>query len=1235
MARVVAQAWQSWKSAKASALLIVVALTVGIGSSTAIYTVINTLLLRPVPYAHGERFVSLLGGTLVEPKSRSSLTLADVLEFQRRSRSFDLFGWLKFANYNLTAPGVPLYLNAVLVTPELVNNLGVNPRLGQWFRDAATPAAVISHGLWLHLGADPAIVGRTVTLNGRIYTVTGVMPAGFQLPLAGYYGGSQNDVWLPLDPLGRGQEATGLFVYARLRPGITVAQADAEVRQIAADIAQREPASHHSYTARVDDLRELITKEIRPVLLLLFGAAEVLLLITCANIGGLLLARSVARARETAVRVALGAGLPQLARQYFLEGLMVAIPGAAGGLALAAVLVRLLVSLGGTSGVRASEIAIDWRVVIFAAGTALLAGALAGIAPLWQAARTLPNDVLNEGVRASAGARTRRISHAFVISQVALAFVLLAVSAVLVTELYQVLRISPGFDPEHLLTFRLAFSPETIPGKPNRLQYQQRLVQALAAIPGVRGAAFVNQLPLDGCCYSTAIFPEGAGASPSTAERVSFLPVNTSYWGTMQIPLRRGRLLNEHDISEKLLPVVVNEATVRRYWPRQDPVGAFGHFNHLNGDRFQIVGVVGDVKNNGLDNPTVPEIYLPATLVPVNPMNFVVRSALPAKTLVPDVRRAIQSVNAGQPIHDVRMMTEIVAQSVVLKREASYVTAFFALAALLMATVGAYGVVSYSVRQRTVEFGTRMALGAGSRDLLRLVVGSGLKMAAYGVLIGGVASIAAAWLLVRQYEIRSLGFAPFLLSAAIVAAVAAGSSFFPAWRASLVSPLVAIRNEPGSVWQVLERVSRQDEPDIPPDGTLMTALIDASRGAASFRDAVRAALQSLRTHTGAESALLLETVSSAEYRSTAAIPEQAPGTVCIPARGLLMGRLRFHPSPLQIAAADFEVWSRWALEYKPEHLPEIEALRAAGSRLAIPLRTQKELLGVLLLGAPGGRDTYNRAERRLLRASADQFALLLENARLAERVMEQEKLQRDLALAAEVQKRLLPRQSLETRAASFAAVSIPARSIGGDYCDILDLGDDRTGVALADVAGKGVAAALIMCVVQASLRVIAMERNMPLPALAAKMNHFLFRSTGPNSYATFFYGQLDERSREFRYVNAGHNPPYLLRRDGVSPQLEELSTGGTIIGMFAQTNYDEGATYLEPGDVLMIFSDGVTEALNPDGDEFGEERLKGLLRQVSNLPVEEMSARISRELKAWMQDAAQHDDLTFVMMKVK
>lgn len=656
-----------------------------------------------------------------------------------------------------------------------------------------------------------------------------------------------------------------------------------------------------------------------------------------------------------------------------------------------------------------------------------------------------------------------------------------------------------------------------------------------------------------------------------------------------------------------------------------------------------MVGVVGDVRNDGLGRPTVPEIYLSNSIYAVNKMYFVVRSPLPEKTLLPEIRRAVQSVNPEQPIHDALMMDGIATGSLSLQRVSSFMTGFFALAAMLMATLGVYGVVAYSVRQRTVEIGTRMALGAVGRDVFSLVIGGGAKMAGWGMAVGGVCVAIATWLLVQRFGVHDLAIRSFLYSIAIVAAVALLASFFPAWRATLLSPMLAIRNESDSLWQTARRTFRagishlasHGDAEELPEGILLAEFVEAARRAESFSEALHIALARLRENIGSESAMLLEKSSGEEYRRLAAVPEPANHRVVLPANGFLLNRLKSYPAPLPLMPADLEAWQRWASGQRPQHLAEIQSLKETEARLAVALRAKNDIPGVLLLGPPVGRGEYSSIQKRLLRSCAEQLALMIENARLTDRIVEQEKLRRDLALAAEVQKRLLPEKSPQTSLGAFAAISVPARTVGGDYYDFLDIGEHRIGIALADIAGKGVSAALIMSVVHASLRIIAAEGNISLPELAAKMNRFLHRSTRSSSYATFFYAQVDEETRQLRYVNAGHNPPYLLRRVNVPElQIEELATGGMIIGMFPQASYEEATVDLRSGDVLVVFTDGVTEAMSPSEEEFGEERLKDLLRRVAHLPVQEMSSRISQELTQWIAHAPQHDDLTFIVMKI-
>jgi serine phosphatase RsbU (regulator of sigma subunit) len=614
-------------------------------------------------------------------------------------------------------------------------------------------------------------------------------------------------------------------------------------------------------------------------------------------------------------------------------------------------------------------------------------------------------------------------------------------------------------------------------------------------------------------------------------------------------------------------------------------------------------------------------------------------------------------------MNNVRTMNDIVRDTLRLERLSSLVMTFFGLTALLMATLGIYGVMSYSVRQRTVELGTRMALGAVDRDLVALVLGGGLRMSLAGIAVGSIALAGAVWLLVRYLEVAGFGWLPFAASAAIVAFVGAAAAAVPAWRTTLISPMAAMREQPPSAWrwarQRMRRAVRDireavggDDDGVPPAGVL-SAFVDAARGADSYTGALHAVLISMCGQLRVESAALLARREGpdADYGCLVAVGALAEATPAVVADGFLITRLRAYPRPLPFAPNELAALAGWAAAHRPDRLEEIRALAAAGVRLAVPLRTRREILGVLLLGqsfdsrAPAQgkpqRRGFSAHEKQALRVVADQFALMIENARLTDRVVEQETLRRDIALASDVQRRLLPDAPPRAACADFAASSVPARRIGGDYYDFVELGDGGIAIALADVSGKGVAAALIMSVVQASLRIISSESNVAPPRLVARMNEFLYRSTPASKYATFFYAQLDERRRQLRYVNAGHNPPYLFRAGRRSPagaassDIEQLSVGGTVVGMFPEMGYEEATVELCPGDVLLAFTDGVPEAHNPENDEFGEERLQQLLRQAAHLPAGEIGARISAGMRDWIRDAEQYDDLTFIVMKVR
>jgi predicted permease len=789
------QGWRSWARAKGIAVVASAAIAVGIGSATAIYSVVNAAMLKPLPYPDGDRFVAVFAGDLQNAGRSSPLRSEDAERIQARHRSFEAFGWFRGAGKNLMIAGQPHHVEGVAVTVPLVQALNVAPAIGRWFEDETS--VVLSHGLWRQLGGTSALLGQSVTLDGRSYVIGGVMPETFQLPVPGMTAtGVSTDVWIPLDPTERAGAA--YFSYGRLRPDVSAAVAAEDLRRVSADIVAEDGPNRARFTIHSVPLGETVSRGVRPTLVLLLGAAGLLFLITCANAAGLLLARSVARAPETALRVALGAGPGRLMTHYLAESLLVSLAGAAGGVLLSVALSPAIVSMAKGYVPRAEEISVDWSVLLFALAAAGLASLLSSVAPLWQALRTRPADVLDDGIRASAGTRSRAASQTLVVAEVALAFALLAAGAVLVAHVRGLARSSPGFDADNLLSFIVSIPGEVASDPSRRMPLQRRFVDALETIPGVDGVAFANSLPLRGCCWLTDIVPETGRVDADKSDRNSMMAVSEGYFRTMRIPLRQGRLFTDAPAASESapVPVVVSESFAKRYWPDRNPIGASGRFDQADGTRFTVVGVVADVRNVGLDNASMPEIYRPAFRSRVETMRFVVRSTRDEASLMADVRRQVQRVDASQPVHSVAAMRRAVQDTMVLDRTVSRVTTFFAGSALLLAMAGVYGVVSYSVRQRTVEIGVRLAFGARRGSVFSMVVGSGLKLAAMGVVVGGAAAAGAVSYLGSVFRLGDPDLTPYVAATAIVALVAFAASLVPAWRATLVSPLAAIRDRP-------------------------------------------------------------------------------------------------------------------------------------------------------------------------------------------------------------------------------------------------------------------------------------------------------------------------------------------------------------------------------------------------------------------------------------------------------
>jgi putative ABC transport system permease protein len=1263
------QGWRSWKSARGVAVLAIAALAVGIGSTTAIYSVVQAVLLNPLPYKDPGRYFLMFGAFRPHPDWWTSISYADAMDYAARATDLDVFGCSASLSFNLTFHNQPIHVTGSQVSAALMRSLGIAPLMGRWFEDvektpSAVPGAMLSARLGRQLGCassehngrqtpcvlDPKILGQPLRINGKQYVVTGVMPAWFHFPIYG----EDAVVWTPLMPdedQRKYREYHYLRCVVKLKPGVTKEQAAAELNHTLAGLQRAYPGHAEPDFNRLTSLVAFATATIRPSLILLLVSAAALFLITCANVASVLLARAVARARETAVRIALGATIWQLGAQFFAEGLLISLAGAAAGGLLSFALVRAVLKLAADEIPRAGQITFNWQVLLFALALAAGCGVFFSIWPLRQARRTAPNDVLTEGVRASASLRNRGLLRTFVVAEVALAFALLVVGGLVFEQLSGLHHVRLGFDPNHLTVMKV-FAPESkYSAEGARLNYETRLIEAIRRVPGVEGSGFIDLMPLIDWGNNTIMNVEGRPERDvAHSESIENREVSPDYFRTMKIPLLAGRFFNEFDKEAPTMPMMINETLAKLYWPHGDPIGAFVRLFAWKGKRFQIVGVVGDTPNTGIADPPRPEFYLSYRELEPEQMTWAIRSPLDETTLTRELREAVQRVDPEQPIFDVRPMQDVIEGSMARHRLQTLMVGFFAISALFLAILGVYGVVAYAVRQRITEMGTRMAVGATPRDLLKLVLNDGLKMAGIGVGVGLLVVLLCARLLTStDLHVRVGSAWPFVMATLLIAASTIVACWFPAWRATNLPPMVAIHsdvharsNRQRLSYRVLtERISEFISQPAQPQAEgaeLLAAIGEASRRAESFSDALAGALEAVRGHINALSVyLFVKKAPDQPYRLTAAAGSaHAEQDRSLPATSLLVRRLRTYSSALPISRQDLAAIRSWASTHAPEDMAEIDTLETLETRLAVPLLSKSDIGGVLLLGPAIGGEEYSWRKRLELRSAAAQVALMLENGRLTERVVEQERLRRDLMLAAEVQKRLFPERLPQSQSIQLAGMCMPARGVGGDYYDVLDLGDHQIGIALADVAGKGIAAALLMSVVQASLRSLAANNGASLAELTSKLSGLLHRSTAASSYATFFYAQVDEKRRRLRYVNAGHNPPFLLHRNGASPaRIEELAKGGMIIGMFAQASYEETELELQPGDVLMVYSDGVTEAHDPADEEFGEDRLKDLLRRTAHLGITEMSSRILDALKAWMADAAQYDDLTFVLMKVQ
>ncbi len=782
----------------------VIALALGIGANTAIFSVVNSVLLRPLPYKDPGRLVHV--HRMQAPIERGPISRPDFFEWRDKQEVFSDIGAYHFQTLNLTGADQAERIVGARVTGNFFALFGVPPAAGRFFgpsddQPGSDRVAVLSFGLWQRrFGGQTGMIGQTIMLNGDAYTVIGVAPAIFQFP-------RRIDVWKPaiLNEQKTQRGSNYLKVIARLKEGVSESQAEAQMNQIAAALAQQYPNNDANLTVKIVPLLEEQVRNLRGVLLIMLGAVGFVLLIACANVANLSLARAASRTREFAIRTALGASRIRIIRQLLTESLLLALVGGALGAVLSILGTRLLVTLAPAGLPRINEVSIDRWVLGFTFTVSLLTGLVFGLAPALQVSKPDLNEALKEGSRGSSEGHRTFLRRGLVVVEIALSLVLLVSAGLLIESIKRLTEVNPGFDPNKSLAADVSFpySPATSGTDGQNAAAQQAtnfLTQArrkISELPGVQSVGAINDLPVTGRGSVNGGFTvEGNPPfNPGEEPVAEFRQVTAGYFESIGIPVVRGRTLNDSDLSKKPENVVVNETFVRLYIGEGDPIGK--RVRALDGEPHEIVGVVGDAKQWGLDRQASAEIYFSFSQLSLGQeVTLVVRSEAHPEVLASAVRNAIGEVNHEAPITSVRTMTQIVEESMASSKFNMILMTVFAGVALLMASIGLYGVISYSVSQRTHEIGIRMALGASRPRVLSLVLRNGMSLTLIGVGFG----IAAAFGLTRVISSLLYGVSPtdpptFIVISLILTGVALAACFVPARRATRVDPMVALRYE--------------------------------------------------------------------------------------------------------------------------------------------------------------------------------------------------------------------------------------------------------------------------------------------------------------------------------------------------------------------------------------------------------------------------------------------------------
>jgi putative ABC transport system permease protein len=788
----------------------VLAVALGVGANTAIFSVVNAVLLKPLPYRDPGQLV-LIYHNYPKLDLKAPTSAAGYVYYRDHNKSFSDVAGFTPSSVNLTGEGEPERLSVMQVTANLFPMLGSQPEQGRVFSADENQAgkekvAVLSDAFWRRRFAGLPVMGKALTLNGEPYTIVGVMPPQFQLGRE--FSGQSPDLWTPitfkpeqLDP-SSSMTVEYLNVLARLNPGVDIRQAQAEMDSMAADLRRQymPDMDASNWGLLLAPLDEFVVGKIRTALWVLLGAVLFVLLIACANVANLLLARAAVRQKEIAVRTALGASRWRVVRQLLTESLLLSLVGGGLGLLLAMWGVDLLLKLNDNRLPRANEIGLDARVLLFTLGVSLLTGVVFGLAPAFQTSGVNLHDTLKEGGRSGRGGVRRGVRNALVIAEVSFAVVLLVGAGLLMRSFVLLEQVNPGFQPRGLLALQVSLPPNKYADKTARAAFDRQMLEAVRALAGVKEAATTTTLPMSGWNQSGSFDIEGRPNAPGQdSPHGSRWMASDDYFQTMQIPLLRGRYFDAHDTADAPGVVIIDDALARKYWPNEDPLGKRITFEGTEQQpRWrEVVGIVGHVKNEGLEGESRAQYYVPYAQRADSPNLFlVVRDAGDPASLAPAVRGAIAGVDKDLPVFRVMTVERVVSDSLAQRRFSMTLFAIFAGLALLLAVVGLYGVMSYTVAQRTHEIGIRVALGAQGRDVLRMVVGQGMLLVGVGVLLGLGGALALTRVMSSLlYGVSATDPLTYAGIALLLAAVALLASYVPARRAMKVDPMVALRYE--------------------------------------------------------------------------------------------------------------------------------------------------------------------------------------------------------------------------------------------------------------------------------------------------------------------------------------------------------------------------------------------------------------------------------------------------------